>query len=396
MPCPYMSDDDRSLNSEETFMENLAGHDMGRISKTLLDSSFDAIVVCSMDGSIVHLNASTLEMFGYSENVELIGSNVSKLAGGGIGNRHEAYMKMFARRGATSSILGKQRDVMALRKDGSEFFCKVGVKKVPGTNLLVGYIRDISAEKEAEQLAMEMKEAETRAAEQLLMNMLPAQIAQRLKLDPSHIADYFTRATVLFADIVGFTSLSNQLKPIEVVRFLNDIFSRFDERLETYGLNKVKTIGDCYMVTNVPVIQTQDDSTSDFVCHFALDMIEALEEYNRESNIPLQMRIGINTGSLVAGVVGTKRFLYDVWGDSVNIASRMESTGIPGRVQVTENVVNDCDRQQLLFERRGCVQVKGIGIMETFFLKGRTARKRKMDICVGGICQLPTTATVII
>ena len=255
MACPYFVDDnddddvstidDGSTASEELYKERLVGYDMARVSKSLLDSAFDAVVVCTLDGTMVHVNASTLTMFGYQNNEELIGTNCARLAGGGIADKHEIYMRMFVKKGKKSCILGNQRDLIALRKDGSEFPCKIGIKKVKDTNLLVAYIRDITAEKEAERLALEIREAEKRAAEQLLLNMLPPEIAQRLKNDPKHIADHFSEATILFADIAGFTSMSNSLLPEEVVRFLNDIFSRFDGILEKYHLNKVKTIGDC-------------------------------------------------------------------------------------------------------------------------------------------------------
>ena len=237
-----------------------------------------------------------------------------------------------------------------------------------------GQVRDMTAEYQARDLAIEKK-----AAEHLLLNMLPREIATRLQQNPSHIADHFSEATILFADIVGFTKMSNSLTPLQVVDFLNDIFSRFDKRLDLYGLNKIKTIGDCYMVTNIPGGggggKSWDSGVScAAVCHFALDMIEELRDYNaKRPDHPLDMRIGVNLGPVVAGVVGTKRFLYDIWGDAVNIASRMESSGVPGKVQVTQSVIDACSSSKLefLFSKRGVVQVKGIGEMETFFLEGR-------------------------
>ena len=138
---------------------------------------------------------------------------------------------------------GARRELSARRRDGTEFPCRIGVRKVPDSDLLVGFIHDITHEKRSMELAVEK-----RAAEELLHNMLPREIALRLKNHPGHLADHFHQATILFGDIVGFTRMSNTLTPGEVVQFLNVIFSRFDQRLDMYGLNKVKTIGDCYMV----------------------------------------------------------------------------------------------------------------------------------------------------
>jgi class 3 adenylate cyclase len=153
---------------------------------------------------------------------------------------------------------------------------------------------------------------------------------------------------------------------------LNDLFSMFDEVVDKYGLNKVKTIGDCYMVTSVPAIMVDDETEHCRVmCHFGLDMIATLHKYNSEGrDRKLDLRVGINCGPVVAGVVGTKRFLYDLWGDAVNLASRMESTGIPGRIQTTGHVA-ELAKDDFNFERRGMVHIKGKGEMETHFLTDR-------------------------
>jgi PAS domain S-box-containing protein len=257
------------------------------INKSILDSSFDAIIVCNDNGIIQQINQTTLDEFGYSDMSDLVGENLSLLVGGNHADRHDMYMERFRNSGRTSIHLGKNREVCARRKDGSQFPCRIGIKKVPNTSLLVGFVHDITHEKKAIALSIEK-----RAAEELLHNMLPEPIAIRLKKDPNHIADHFTRATILFADIVGFTSMSNKLKPIEVVTFLNDIFSRFDARLDRYGLNKVKTIGDCYMVTSVPSSREPNKACT-AVCYFAMDMIREIEDYNvKNPEQPLNMRIG--------------------------------------------------------------------------------------------------------
>jgi PAS domain S-box-containing protein len=344
-----------------------------RLNRSILDSSFDAIILTDAAGKILQINSATLKEFGYDDVDQLIGKNVAMLIGGGHGENHSSYMKRFQDRGGSSRVLGQTREVLARRKDGTEFPCRIGLQKVPNTDKMVGFVRNVSSEKEAMELAIEK-----RAAEELLLNMLPPEIAMRLKKDPSHIADHFASATILFADIVGFTKMSNSMDPVAVVQFLNNLFSRFDEALDKYSLNKVKTIGDCYMVTSIPGCRDTSHACA-AVCHFALDMIRQLEEYNKENpQNPLSIRVGINSGPVVAGVVGTKRFLYDLWGDAVNIASRMESTGVPGRIQVTQDLIDEVPDEEFVFEKRGSVAVKGIGDMETFFLVERK-KKRATD-----------------
>jgi len=345
------------------------------MNRAILDSSFDAIFVADHRMRILQINQASLTEFGYENESELLGQNVSILVGGGHADRHDGYTEAFFRDGRTSRILGSLREVRARRKDGTEFPCQIGIRLVhkgeDGTSVLVGYVRNITAQVEKTRLEIEKK-----AAEELLINMLPNEVAVRLKADPHHIADHFTRATILFADIVGFTAMSSKMTPIQVVQLLNDLFTRFDECLDRYGLNKVKTIGDCYMVTSVPGC-SDPPKTCASVCHFALDMIQQLRAYNEENSCDaaLNLRVGINHGPVVAGVVGTKRFLYDIWGDAVNVASRMESTGIPGKIQVTQSIVDSVSPDEFDFEARGLVFVKGIGEMKTFFLTKRDESK---------------------
>lgn len=366
--------------------ETLAIEKSWRLQKAIFDSSFDSIFVIDAFGKILQVNKASLKQFGYSEKEEFIGKNISMLVGGGLATEHNMYLRRFHQRGGESSILGRRREVTARRKDGTEFPCQIGIRKVEESQdvvRMVGYIRDITKEKEAMEMAMEKH-----AADQLLLNMLPQEVVMRLKDDPGHIADHFIKATVLFADIVGFTRMSSQMTPIQVVELLNDLFSRFDECLENYGLNKVKTIGDCYMVTSIPGSEDPQKACA-AVCHFALDMVEQLKVYNeRNPGRDLNIRIGVNCGPVVAGVVGTKRFLYDIWGDAVNIASRMESTGIPGEIQVTPAITEMVPPDEFSFKPRGKIQVKGVGEMETLILVKRDEAKAEKyfttDVCFGG------------
>ena len=216
------------------------------------------------------------------------------------------------------------------------------------------------------ELAEAALQVEHKKSEDLLHNILPGVIADRLKQSDATIADGFASASVLFADIADFTPLSQRMKPERVVQLLNDIFSRFDELVAKYGLEKIKTVGDAYMVASgIPVARADH---ADAIARLAYDMQCATADFNREHGMNLQVRIGINSGPVVAGVIGKSRFLYDLWGDAVNTASRMESHGVPGEIQVTEatrNLLGDT----FTFEERGMIEVKGKGPMRAFLLR---------------------------
>ena len=215
---------------------------------------------------------------------------------------------------------------------------------------------------------LEDLEAEQEKSERLLLNVLPKAIAERLKRGEENIADSYAEVSVLFADIVGFTILSTKVTPKQLIELLNRIFSAFDALSEKYGLEKIKTIGDAYMV--VGGLPNPRDDHAVAIAEIALDMQEHVEQFNKETSQGLSIRIGINSGPVVAGVVGTKKFLYDIWGDAVNTAARMESQGIEGRIQVTDATYQHLrDKYQL--EERGVVDIKGKGEMNVYMLKGR-------------------------
>ena len=208
---------------------------------------------------------------------------------------------------------------------------------------------------------------EKEKTEQLLLNILPQAVANRFKNDRSFLAEGYKSVSVLFADIVGFTSLSEKITPDELVKFLNDVFSKFDEYTEEYGLEKIKTIGDAYMVAGGVPIRSPDHTLK--ICRMALKMQGAIQDITDPSGKQVRMRIGISTGPVTAGVIGVKKFIYDLWGDTVNTASRMESHAEEGSIQITgevyELVKNDFD-----CKARGTIQVKGKGAMLTYFLMG--------------------------
>jgi adenylate cyclase len=212
----------------------------------------------------------------------------------------------------------------------------------------------------------ELQQEQARS-EQLLLNILPEPIAGRLKAGETLIADGVPDATVLFADIVGFTSMSRRIEPEKLIVVLNDLFSSFDKLAEQHCLEKIKTIGDSYMlVGGIP--EWRDDHV-EAVCNMALAMQPAMRALSHDLDYALSLRIGIDTGPVVAGVIGQRKFSYDIWGDTVNTASRMATFGSPGAIQVTGNVVSRL-KDQYLFQSRGAVEVKGKGMMHVYLLRG--------------------------
>jgi adenylate cyclase len=209
------------------------------------------------------------------------------------------------------------------------------------------------------------REREHERSERLLLNVLPEPIAVRLKQEEGVIADRFEHATVLFADIVDFTPTSAGMQPHEVVELLDAIFSDFDMLAERHSLEKIKTIGDAYMIAGgIPTPRPDHVSA---VAEMGLSMLDVAANHRRG----LGLRIGIDTGPVVAGVIGRRKFIYDLWGDTVNTASRMESHGVPGQIQVTERVADGLDGAYVL-ESRGTIEIKGKGLMPTWFLRART------------------------
>ena len=210
--------------------------------------------------------------------------------------------------------------------------------------------------------------AEQEKSERLLLNILPLSIADRLKRGELTIAERHAEVTVLFADLVDFSALSNHTDPQELVALLNDLFSRFDRLAGRHRLEKIKTIGDCYLA--VGGLPEPSASHAANVAAMALDMLVALADLNRERSLSLGMRIGVNSGPVVAGVIGSRKFTYDLWGVTVNLADRVQSSGIPNRVNVSANTYELLKKDFRLTER-GMVDCKGVGQVRTYLLEGR-------------------------
>jgi len=240
-------------------------------------------------------------------------------------------------------------------------------------NSAIWVARDIS-DRKLNELRLRVAQHQS---ESLLLNILPKTIAERLKRDSKEIAEHFDDVTILFSDIVGFTPISSQMPPLELVKLLNEIFSTFDKLVDTHGLEKIKTIGDAYMVAGG--LPLPKENHVEAVADMALEMQAAIKKFRVSPSVAektpanlekIQIRIGINTGPVVAGVIGIKKFIYDLWGDTVNVASRMESSGMPGAIQVSATIY-DRLKDKYIFEERGAIPVKGKGEMITYWLKGR-------------------------
>jgi adenylate cyclase len=223
------------------------------------------------------------------------------------------------------------------------------------------YLNQLQAEKE-------MLQIEQMKTERLMLNILPKPIADQLRDHEQTISSEYPDVTILFSDLVGFTRMASGLSPVALVSMLNDLFTRFDKRAKLLGLEKIKTIGDAYMAAaGLPVPRADH---AEIAADMALGMFEDLELFNQKHGMTLDMRIGLNTGPVVAGVIGYTKFSYDLWGNTVNLASRMESTSKPGRVQISPTTLAAL-ADRFIFEPCGQVECKGIGPVDTHFLIGR-------------------------
>lgn len=335
----------------------LAIRESERKFRSVMEQAADAFIINDLNWRIVDVNQSTCKSLGYTRE-ELLNLSIPDIEENLIISE-----QIFARwpeiaNGTPITIEGCQK-----RKDGSTFpvEIRVGLLQAGNRSLILSLCRDITKRKAAEAALRREQEK----SEQLLLNILPEPIAQKLKKEQITIADGFAEATVLFADIVGFTKLAERVSPTQLVYLLNEIFSRFDRLAEKHGIEKIKTIGDAYMVVGGLPVYRPDHAEA--VALMALDMQQEISQFSTETGEPFSIRIGINTGPVIAGVIGLKKFIYDLWGDTVNIASRMESHGIPGAIQVTPETY-EILKDKFLFEKRGVIHIKGKGEMTTYLL----------------------------
>jgi len=252
------------------------------------------------------------------------------------------------------------------RADGSSFYAEYWSYPMRQEGRIVGSVLTFVDISERRRLEANLR-AENARAERLLLNVLPAQIAEQLKAHPGRtIAEKFEGVTALFADIVGFTPLTSRLTPEHAVELLNEVFTAFDEMAARHGVEKIKTIGDGYMVVAGAPVPREDHC--DVVARLALDMRDYMNSRLSDDGTKLKLRIGMNSGKAVGAVVGTSKFTYDLWGDAVNVAARMESSGEPGRIQVARGAYERLEHKYVLVPRGG-IDIKGKGEMETWFLE---------------------------
>ncbi|MDY6782951.1 MAG: adenylate/guanylate cyclase domain-containing protein [Cyanobacteriota bacterium] len=320
------------------------------------------------DMPLIYVNPAFEKITGYSAG-EVLGTNCRFLQGKRTNRADVERLKAAIQAGENYTVT-----LLNYRKEGTAFWNELTISPIYDANSTLTHFIGIQSDVSERIRAKKALLLEKRRSESLLLNILPKPIAEQLKQVRGTLAQQFPEATILFADLVGFTQLAAKMKPLEVVILLNQIFSAFDRLAEKHGVEKIKTIGDAYMaVGGVPIYR---ENHAEAIAEIALEMQESIAQLEVVLHQPLQIRIGINTGSVVAGVIGIKKFIYDLWGDAVNVAARMESSGEPGKIQVSANTYEQL-KGKYLFRKRGTISVKGKGEMTTYWLidrKGESPR----------------------
>jgi PAS domain S-box-containing protein len=332
--------------------------------RSIFENAAEGIFQISPEGRYLDVNPALAELYGY-ESPEAFIASVTDI-NRQIYVRPRRWGELLAYMKAMGSISGSESEVY--RRDGSIIWVSENIRVIYDPTGAVmcyeGSVWNVSDRRAAEAELLQQRQR----SELLLLSVLPQPIAERLKRGETHIADSFAEATVLFADIADFTQLSTRNSPIEIIALLNQVFSTFDQLADKHRLEKIKTIGDAYMV--VAGVPTAMPGHVSAMADMALDMKQAMHQFQTKDGQPISLRIGLHTGPVVAGVIGNRKFIYDLWGDTVNIASRMESQGEIGRIQVTARVYERLHKRYNL-EERGSVHIKGKGKMLTYWLENR-------------------------
>lgn len=328
---------------------------------SIVENAMEGIFQSTPSAGYISANPALAKLYGYDSPEELMSDikNISQQ----LYVDAERRLEFVAAMEADNAVSGFES--MVCRKDGRRIWVSENVRAVRDSKGELLYYEGTVSDITERKLAQEALKFEQEQSEKLLLNILPKPIAERLKAQQSTIADSFADVSVLFADIVGFTELSARMSPTELVKRLNVIFSHFDQLAENYGVEKIKTIGDAYMV--VGGLPMPRDDHAEAIAQMALGMQAKIAKLCADTGEKLAIRVGINSGPVVAGVIGVSKFTYDLWGDTVNVAARMEATGFAGRIQVTD-VTYELLKDKYLFERRGVIPVKGKGNMMTYWL----------------------------
>jgi len=332
--------------------------------RSIFENAVEGIYQITPQGRYISANPALADILGYGSPTELLAAVVSVDQQLYVQPQRRFEMIAYLQRYDSASDFESE----VYRKDGSKIWISENVRLIRNGVAEVqsyeGSVQNITSRRQTE----EELRRQRRRTEQLLLNILPQAIAERLKRGEKTIVDSFTRASVLFADIASFTELSSDILPSELVNLLNTIFLAFDKIVDQKGLEKIKTIGDAYMV--VGGVPTPIPDPVEAIADMALAMQDVIQTFRTPTDKPLTLRIGIHIGPVTAGIIGARRFSYDLWGDTVNVASRMESQGEPGRIQVTETVYLKL-LADYLFEERGVIEIKGKGQMRTYWLLGK-------------------------
>lgn len=341
--------------------------------RLLLDSTGEGIYGIDMNGNCTFANPACVSLLGFESANELLGRNMHELVhhtrpSGQPYPMVECRIYQAFRQGEGVHV----DDEVMWRGDGSSFPAEYWSYPMSRDGQPVGSVLTFVDITERKQLEVKLRIEHDRA-ERLLLNVLPKEIAEQLKERPGRtIAEEFAEVTVLFADLVGFTPLAARLGAEGAVELLNEIFTAFDRLAERYDVEKIKTLGDGYMACAGAPMRVLERDQTELVADMALDMRSWIADHSVREGWNLQLRIGFNRGPAVGAIIGTTKFMYDVWGDAVNVAARMESFGEPGRIQVTESVQQRLAGAYVL-EPRGEIEVKGKGVIDTWFLESARA-----------------------
>ncbi len=336
--------------------------------RSVAQSAGDGIVTSDAQGNIVLWNHAAEEIFGYRAE-EVVGRSICCIVPEPFHERHrQAFFRAMSPE--APDFVRRRIEVVACRKDHSEVPVELSLARwrSGATCYCTAVIRNVTERKEADRAIA----AERARVDQILNDLLPPLVVDRLKTEQRFVADAFEEISVLFADLVGFTKWTASMRPEHVVELLNRVFTEFDRLARRHGVQKISTQGDGYLaVAGVPAHRPDH---ADAAADLALEMCQAIRQFTTPHGEPISMRIGIHTGPAMAAIIGQHAYHYDVWGSTVNLASRMESSGKAGCIQVSRQTYERL-RKQFRFEKRGSIWVKGIGLQKTYWLKARRLRK---------------------